>query len=510
MRYELNQNSEIVQYNGAVQFVNNKEQILRELFSQGVYECIDMNNDGCEWHISYRNTITNVVQEITVFYGNIRNEDRNEREKKIQLNGKDPRTTQSKSIILGLYCFDSNDSLENIILAGWNIDPNTNYPTNPSIRGLNIDILQRARFEGLYRNNYRNNIVCTFIPEFIFYYIENVEVIHNPNIETAPIENIEQVEFSNIENLPHQIIFYGSPGTGKSREVERITNGCNRTRTTFHPETDYHSFVGSYKPIMNGDLIKYDFVPQAFTKAYCNAWLNPEQPYFLIIEEINRGNCAQIFGDLFQCLDRDDNGFSKYEINCDKDLANYLKFVFESSANTEAVESYKAIIQTEDFDKIILPNNLYILATMNTSDQSLFPMDSAFKRRWDWEFVPINYDDANSLNIVIEDSTYNWGKFIKNINPKIKDLTGSEDKQLGNRFVNPKDRNITFDQFRSKVLFYLWSEVYKDELGNKDSIFKYSKEDSDAIDFQFGELYNDNATTIIKAFFKFNGLEPEQ
>ena len=137
-------------------------------------------------------------------------------------------------------------------------------------------------------------------------------------------------------------------------------------------------------------------------------------------------------------------------------------------------------------------------------------MDSAFKRRWDWEFVPINYDDANSLNIVIEDSTYNWGKFIKNINPKIKDLTGSEDKQLGNRFVNPKDRNITFDQFRSKVLFYLWSEVYKDELGNKDSIFKYSKEDSDAIDFQFGELYNDNATTIIKAFFKFNGLEPEQ
>jgi hypothetical protein len=110
---------------------------------------------------------------------------------------------------------------------------------------------------------------------------------------------------------------------------------------------------------MNGDLIKYDFVPQAFTKAYCNAWLNPEQPYFLIIEEINRGNCAQIFGDLFQCLDRDDNGFSKYEINCDKDLANYVKSVFESSNNVEAVENYKTKIETEDFDKIILPNNLH-------------------------------------------------------------------------------------------------------------------------------------------------------
>jgi hypothetical protein len=316
--------------------------------------------------------------------------------------------------------------------------------------------------------------------------------------------------FSNDTPLQHQIIFYGSPGTGKSREIELRTNGHNRTRTTFHPETDYHSFVGSYKPVMNGINIKYEFVPQAFTKAYCNAWINPEQPYFLIIEEINRGNCAQIFGDLFQCLDRDDNGFSKYEINCDKDLANYLKFVFESSANTEAVESYKAIIQTEDFDKIILPNNLYILATMNTSDQSLFPMDSAFKRRWDWEFVPINYDDANSLNIVVGNRTYNWGKFIENINPKIKELTGSEDKQLGNRFVNPKDGNITFDQFRSKVLFYLWSEVYKDEFGTQSSIFKYELEENNPIDFQFGELYNGNATDVVIAFLKFNGLEPEQ
>lgn len=323
------------------------------------------------------------------------------------------------------------------------------------------------------------------------------------NNQVGDVENPQ-----NLEDTPHQIIFYGSPGTGKSRAIELKTNGHNRTRTTFHPETDYHSFVGSYKPVMNGSNIEYKFVPQAFTKAYCNAWLNPEQPYFLIIEEINRGNCAQIFGDLFQCLDRDDNGFSKYEINCDKDLANYLKSVFESSASTEAVESYKAIIQTEDFDKIILPNNLYILATMNTSDQSLFPMDSAFKRRWDWEFVPINYDDANSLNIAIGDSTYNWGKFIENINPKIKELTGSEDKQLGNRFVNPKDGNITFDQFRSKVLFYLWSEVYKDEYGTQSSIFKYGNEENNPIDFQFGELYNDNATEIVKAFLKFNGIEP--
>ncbi|WP_318640833.1 McrB family protein [Flavobacterium ardleyense] len=350
----------------------------------------------------------------------------------------------------------------------------------------------------------------TSLDEYVNYRIKvaNQLDLTPKNIEIVELEreNEETNGPQNLENIPHQIIFFGSPGTGKSRTVENITRDKRIVRTTFHPETDYHSFVGSYKPVMDGISIKYEFVPQVFTKAYCNAWLNPKQPYFLIIEEINRGNCAQIFGDLFQCLDRDDNGFSKYDINCDKDLAKYLKAVFESSDNLDAVGEYKAKIQTEDFDKIILPNNLYILATMNTSDQSLFPMDSAFKRRWDWEFVPINYEDANSLKIVVGDSTYNWGNFIKNINPKIKELTGSEDKQLGNRFVNPKDGNITFDQFRSKVLFYLWSEVYKDEYGTQNSIFKF-EENGEVKDFQFGDLYNENSTDLVKAFLTYNAIE---
>ena len=322
-----------------------------------------------------------------------------------------------------------------------------------------------------------------------------------------PTESEESIQSPNITS--HQIIFYGSPGTGKSREIEILTNRYNKTRTTFHPETDYHSFVGSYKPTMDGDNIRYDFIPQSFTKAYCNAWLNPDQPYFLIIEEINRGNCAQIFGDLFQSLDRDDNGMSKYEINCDKDLAKHIKEVFEGSGKTEIISQYKAIIRSEDFDKIILPNNLYIYATMNTSDQSLFPMDSAFKRRWDWQYIPINYEDANTLKIEIKDNKYNWGNFIKIINPKIRELTGSEDKQLGNRFVNPSDKIIRFDQFRSKVLFYLWSEVYKDEFGTQNSIFKYERQENNPVDFQFGELYEENAKDLVEDFLKFNGITPE-
>lgn len=317
-------------------------------------------------------------------------------------------------------------------------------------------------------------------------------------LEEGSLEAIKILGWSNVATVSADIknvIFYGSPGTGKSYTVETNTIGQSKTRITFHPETDYHSFVGSYKPVMEGVNIKYEFVPQAFTKAYCQAWLNPDKPHYLIIEEINRGNCAQIFGDLFQCLDRDETGKSKYEIDCDKDLADYLKKSFAG----------KGIVD----DKIILPSNLYIYATMNTSDQSLFPMDSAFKRRWDWEFVPINYDDAKQITIEVDaDSKYNWSNFIKNINPKIKELTGSEDKQLGNRFVDPNNKKITLDQFKSKVLFYLWSEIYKDEFGTQNSIFKY-EENGETKDFQFGELYNDNSTVLVKAFLKFNGIEEE-
>ncbi len=507
MRYELNLESKIVQYDGAVQSIADKKAILTQLFSQGVYECTSISNDGCEWSIEYLNTVNNIQKNIVVYYGNIRNEERNDREKKIQLNSKDPRANPNPSIILGVYCYEANDVLENLVFAGWNIDPDTNYPGNPSIRGLNIDTLQKARFNGFYKNSFRNNYVCTFRPEFIFYYIENILSIHNS------FEEVIVTSIGSTLQKERNTIFYGSPGTGKSREVNNSTNGSKRTRITFHPETDYHSFVGSYKPVMEGANIKYDFVPQAFTKAYCNAWLNPNEPYFLIIEELNRGNCAQIFGDIFQCLDRDSSGQSEYGIDCDKDLAKYLKDKFEKDASPEILENYKNIIESEDFDKIILPSNLYIYATMNTSDQSLFPMDSAFKRRWDMKFVPVDYEDANKLEIVVDkDTIYNWGNFISIINPRIKELTGSEDKQLGNRFINPSDGKITFEQFRSKVLFYLWSEIYKDEVGSLNSIFKYRILEEDPIEFQFGELFEENEGTIsqvdlFKGFMHFNGIK---
>ncbi len=282
-------------------------------------------------------------------------------------------------------------------------------------------------------------------------------------------------------------------------------------RTTFHPDTDYAGFVGTYKPALmsdgkGGTSITYAFVPQIFTKAYIRAWNEPETPVCLIIEEINRGNCAQIFGDLFQLLDRDSStGFSTYALNADTDLADHLA---TKLANLEAYAD-----RTGGTDQLVLPNNLLLYATMNTSDQSLFPMDSAFKRRWDWQYVPIDYDDAHTLHIQIGEHRYNWGLFIETINPLIYDLKGSEDKQLGNRFIDPADGVVSSDQFRSKVLFYLWNEVWRDEYDSGNTIFQEKSGSGDITPIKtYGDFFRGKDTeqiALLQRFMSANGIEPK-
>lgn len=276
-----------------------------------------------------------------------------------------------------------------------------------------------------------------------------------------------------------QTIYYGCPGTGKSYEVKKKTEGehgektiwysneknekgkyprvenpsddekkglsNNIFRTTFHPDYDYATFVGSYKPIKNDkDILDYQFVPQVFTNAYVTALRHPDDPIYLIIEEINRGNCAQIFGDLFQLLDRDEQGESVYPIEPDTELAKYLKS-----------------LQDVPYEELKLPHNLHIYATMNTSDQSLFPMDSAFKRRWAMEYMPINYEHpkASRFEITIAGNKYLWVEFLKMVNEMILDATSSEDKQMGEFFIKS---DISEKEFTNKVMFYLWNDVCKD------------------------------------------------
>ena len=365
-----------------------------------------------------------------------------------------------------------------------------------------------------------------------------------------------------------QIIFYGAPGTGKSYKIKVQLEGVSKEnifRTTVHPDSDYSTFVGAYKPTMEkpidkiyakGELISkltemkeggvtyspqkfgakywrslkqlnlsdkkdilqacgmsdnytvefdkgmavgeeylacsnesriiYSFVPQAFLNAYIQAYKKSEEKVYLIIEEINRGNCAQIFGDLFQLLDRDVNGKSEYGIKADADLKSFLE--------EELGEDNPGIKDGE----LCLPSNLYIYATMNTSDQSLFPIDSAFKRRWDWEYEPIKYKNTD-WKIVIDGTEYSWTSFQRKVNDKILSATSSEDKMLGDYFVNPSDGIITDKVLLNKILFYLWNDVCKDGEGD---IFKVGETE----DISFSELYGENGTKTLKKLMSYLGV----
>lgn len=399
------------------------------------------------------------------------------------------------------------------------------------------------------------------------------------------------------DNRPLQTIFYGTPGSGKSHKVKEMVDDVDENfvfRTTFHPDSDYASFVGCYKPVMKcvvnvdiddkiynkeqlitkilefkatgisyvyqrfgakywrslnklsvqdlKDIIKkndpntdadnqytelskgmkvgeylsnenvkkeisYEFTPQDFTKAYVKAWQNPGKPVYLIIEEINRGNCAQIFGDLFQLLDRKD-GVSEYPIDADNDLKDYLEREDVLGVGHDGIAN----------GKLRLPSNLNILATMNTSDQSLFPMDSAFKRRWSWQCVPIEYEEKKrdgSVNksyyftINIDNNLYSWIDFLKKTNDRIYKATDSEDKQMGNFFIT---HDVDEDEFVDKVMFYLWNDVCKEEVRTKNNFFRNYIDDKkqEEKEFSFNDLFKNNRTELLLKFMEYIGVEPKE
>ena len=359
-------------------------------------------------------------------------------------------------------------------------------------------------------------------------YISYMNMADTPyNIIEFNKENANKIK-RNLEIYPLQQIYYGAPGTGKSYEINDLTKPYSTIRTTFHPDSDYSTFVGAYKPVMQKvdlrdlsghivegvqeDRIVYTYVKQAFLKAYLGAWQKyakggeTTEPQFLVIEEINRGNCAQIFGDLFQLLDRSDNGFSTYPIEADTDLQNEIRKAFAEGGEyaivneldvDDAVEGYTSNYGKTLSDDIksgrvlLLPNNLYIWATMNTSDQSLFPIDSAFKRRWDWRYVKIA-DAGKGWKIQCGEEYCDWWTFVEKINTLIAKETSSDDKKLGYFFCKAKDGVITADKFVSKVLFYLWNDVFKD---GDISLFKVS--DEPEAEICFDAFYgNDNKVNI--------------
>ena len=381
---------------------------------------------------------------------------------------------------------------------------------------------------------------------------QNVEFLQRSHFVHKPQEELQEAEGK--QNAPKikplQKIYFGAPGTGKSYLINSIlpdrgddpnknamqetdTTDCPRVfRTTFHPDYDYATFVGAYKQVEVVERDEFDretrkltfrYVPQIFTLAYVTAWKilcdttvpNDDKQVWLIIEEINRGNPATIFGDIFQLLDRSNGhpgcqmpyGFSEYMITANTEMAKWL----------EDNEDYQKVCEQYEMlrgGRLCLPPNLSILATMNTSDKSLFPLDTAFKRRWEWEYLPINYDDpkAAAITISIGGKQYRWLDFLKRANAMIRDLTYSEDKQMGTFFINS---DMSEKDFISKVIFFLWSDVCKDEYHkNSANFMRWITPQGDTPEFTFNDLFNKpsanapSASEILNGFMDYLGVHP--
>ena len=272
-------------------------------------------------------------------------------------------------------------------------------------------------------------------------------------------ENINRESNTKYATKFPQIIYYGVPGSGKSHKIDEETKALpdeQKMRVVFHPEYTNADFVGQILPVMEeGSGVRYAFKPGAFTKILVKALKNPAKSYCLIIEEINRGNAAAIFGEIFQLLDRGNDGWSSY---C----------IMNDDINYEIRKSVPELNWTENTG-IRLPPNLSLLATMNTSDQNVFTLDNAFQRRWDMQLVKNECTNENQMEatITVKDQKITWGDFQQTINSVIGEksneggLSSMEDKRLGCWFVKAEDKEIKADVFANKVLKYLWDDAFK-------------------------------------------------
>lgn len=303
----------------------------------------------------------------------------------------------------------------------------------------------------------------------------NVNYQFSNAINETPITNLSPI-------FPIQKIFYGVPGSGKSHRIDseiegKILSEADRdfqtVRVVFHPDYTNADFVGQILPVTTESGIKYEFKPGAFSKILWRAYHNPEKTFYLVVEEINRGNAAAIFGDIFQLLDRKNDGWSKYFVENDF-INNYLRSPVEFSDRTFNENHENSTYDVGDFtfsanSGIRLPPNLSILATMNTSDQNVFTLDNAFQRRWSMELVPNNLDeDSDQYKLQIGETGICWGKFRKTANEFIsKDennatFSSMEDSRLGSYFIQAEENNsISIKSFAEKVLKYLWDDAFK-------------------------------------------------
>ena len=354
-----------------------------------------------------------------------------------------------RCLLLGLYCLENDE----VVICAWDAAAYRGH-ANPTSAYVDIEAIAGAFRSGFDRSkDTKGRYVCCFRPEFLYYYVNNMAHLHNVydyrtehHVTDKSSSEISPTGLTGAEN----VIYYGAPGTGKTHAVDALVYGKRCVRTVFHPDMQNSDFVGALKPVMQEDRITYSFSPGPFALALRNALAQPDQEAYLVIEELNRAPAAAVFGDLFLLLDRDRYGAGKYDVD-------FPTLEFKAWLSTSL---------GRDINRISLPSNLWLLATMNSADQGVYPIDTAFRRRWRQHYVRIDYTDAPSkaLKIVLADASslsIPWPIFAKTVNDHLTEqLYIAEDRLLGPWFVTAEDLSGS-SAVPGKVLIYLWDDLLR-------------------------------------------------
>jgi len=400
-------------------------------------------------------------------------------EKRIQLNQRIPRdgfdlteTNTRKVLLLGIY---KRDTYDDTVICAFHPDEWDNRGSQKSCQ-VRIEIIAKALRDGFSQGQSKHDqIICAFRPEFLFFYMLNRDYLHKHLLSESVAGEYTPPPGVSEDRIPYNKIIYGAPGTGKSYELNEQAKShfamSNILRVTFHPSYSYGHFIGSYKPKplykdlvkeapdiydtdkrsrLEGDekkepIIDYSFSPGPLIELLIRAIRNPGEKFLLIIEEINRANVASVFGDTFQLLDRNnETGESEYSITFNPDVSNYLR---QNDIDDQGVR---------------LPKNLYIWATMNSADQGVLPIDTAFKRRWLFEYLPLD-EKAHHMDgklIKFQGNSYKYNEFRNSINDSLKQIGIPEDRLIGPFFLS-KDELDNPSIIKNKLLLYLRDDILR-------------------------------------------------
>lgn len=391
-------------------------------------------------------------------------------------------TEVNAAVQLGVY-----KSGEVVIICAWKLSESTSE--SYISKQIKLGTVQKAWNDGFAQQPRNSEFVCAFRPEFIYFYVNSYQTLHAGDVSSSASGQNAGAGFRNGQSgstidyrsgfeseYARNRIFFGAPGTGKSYTINSQKNALldgnedDYERVTFHPDYTYAGFVGTYKPVpyvdTNGnDAITYTYVPGPFMRTYVKALkyiANGEaKPILLIIEEINRANVAAVFGDIFQLLDRNDDEISEYPIQTSEDMRKFLHAELGG--------------ELDSYNTIRIPDNMFIWATMNSADQGVFPMDTAFKRRWDFTYLGIDDSESGISGISFRlgqgefERTVQWNELRKAINDELLSYRVNEDKLMGPYFISKKylgtneqpAQDSFVRVFKNKVIMYLFDDAAK-------------------------------------------------